>query len=166
MLKWLALGGTGTLTTFAVLHRCSRYLGLKLRIFEKKIIQVLRVLAVFRAYYRGILRVRAVFSTAGTSGHAVFRGSILWILPVLQVFQGSVLRVLHVLVALRPLVLQVFGVLRICTVYSGVWSIIRPFVHRFLDNFIPVCLQKLFTDGQLEYFECWWYFGSIYGEYS
>ena len=59
----------------------------------------------------------------------------------------------------------ILGILGIFAVYSGVWSIILPFVHPF-DNSIPTCMEKIFTDGQLEYFECWQYFGSVYGEYS
>ena len=113
--------------------------GSKFKYFREHIIQVLRVVGVFRAYvlnnsgtsrtrsiimysgivyseylwlmYCGILRVLAVFRGSVQRIHAVFWGSIPWIFPVLQVFQGSVLQVLHVLVAFRPLILRILGVL-------------------------------------------------------
>ena len=72
------------------------------------------VFGVFRAYVlRKTASTRSIarFSTAGTSGHAIFRGSILWILFVLQLFQGFVLRVLHVLAAFRLLVVRELGIL-------------------------------------------------------
>ena len=56
------------------------------------------VLGVFRAYVlqnTASTRSISLFSTSDTPGHAVFRGSILRTLPVLQVVQDSVLRVLY-----------------------------------------------------------------------
>ena len=76
-----------------------------------------RVLRVVRAYLlRNTASTRSISrcSTADTSGHAVFRGSI----PAVDTpctskcFRVlSVLRVLHLLAAFRPLVLRVIGVL-------------------------------------------------------
>ena len=81
-----------------ILHRCSQHLGVKLTTFKKNIIQALRtrnisglctavrVLRVFRDYLlRNTAGTRSIwwFITTDTSGHAVFRGSILWILHAL-----------------------------------------------------------------------------------
>ena len=113
--------------------------GSKVRHFREKIIQVLCVLGVFRAYVLkiqvlrvlGLLRACVLpntasthsisrFSTADTSGHAVFRGSILAVHTpcTSKHFRVSVLRVLHVLAAFRQLVLRALGILYMRSMYT------------------------------------------------
>ena len=86
--------------------------------FREKIPQALLALAVFWVLCTADVfcesRSSSRFCAADSSGHAVFQGSLLWILPVLQVFPGSVVRVLQVLLAVfRPLVLRVRRVLQV-----------------------------------------------------
>ena len=83
-----------------------------------------------------------------TSRLAVFRGSLLWILPVVPSISGFCTRVLPVLPGLRPLVLlalRVLAVPKTCNM-SSIRSVLRPSVHR-VDNFVPIVFQKTFSDG-------------------
>ena len=66
--------------------------GSKVNYLGEKILEVLRVLAVFRAFILRALRALRVFRAfvlADAAMLAVFRSSILWILPALEVFWGS-----------------------------------------------------------------------------
>ena len=188
----------GATVQHCTLHRCSQYLGAKLIIFDKKIIQVLCDLGVVRAHVQKlqVRRVLGVFraclctaeystSTPGISGliycgilllRSVLLGSGLRILPETQNF--GVRYWLWILPALASISgFCTAGTARTGRISSagtastrstpnapsiyilGVKSITRPLVHRF-DNSIPICCRR-----QLEYFECWQYFGGIYAEY-
>lgn len=140
-----------------------QHLGVKVKDFRQKLMQVLRALAVFRVYVLllQILRVPAVFRvwtrTADTSGLAVSRSSmLLWILLVLgsisafctAVGTATAISVTSVGTASTPSTRGI-EILLIYAVYwecEPVWSILRPFVNRF-DHPIPIHLQKTWTNG-------------------
>ena len=97
------------------------------------------------------------FCTAGNSGLAGFRGSLLWIHPVLflsiwgfcaagTASTGSILSVGLARAASEYSQYHMYHILSICSAYSGVRRILGPSVHRD-DKFKPIVLQKTFTDG-------------------
>ena len=108
-----------------------RVLWSKVRSIGDKILEVLRVLAVFGLHVlRNTARTRiiSIFCTADTAILGVFRGPILRVLLALAVFGPSVLLILQVLRAFRPPVLQysqyseyamysILGVFLECEVY-------------------------------------------------
>ena len=100
--------------------------GRNVKHFREEMLQILGALAVFQVDLLRILRVLSSISrfyTADTSGLAVFRELLLWLLPVLktglmlwllrvlQAFWGSALRVPKVLAVIRPLLLRVLRAL-------------------------------------------------------
>ena len=76
------------LYTSATVHRYSQYL--EVTYFEKKIQKkVLRALAVFQVHVLRVLQVLVLIVwTVDTSGLAVSRGLLLWILPILIKYSG------------------------------------------------------------------------------